>query len=402
MSTQISQQLQVSGVAKVLVFLKPRVTTSASAARQSVESLFTRSEFSQATALAESMGEKPSSVPVMRYYPNLGVALGTVDRDGLAALKAHEDVDRVSGTPQIRLIKPVVRAAATLPDSMTWGIKFLEIKKLWDQGLTGKGVIVGHLDTGVDGDHTALKNALADFTEFDLLGKEVTPKPKAHDSDEHGTHTAATIVGRAVQGKSVGVAPGATLASALVIEGGDAVARVLGGMDWAVGKGIRVLSMSLGFPGFINDFLQLTRILRARGILPVFAVGNEFAGTSRSPGNYTQALSVGAFNEQGEVADFSSSQIFKRKTDPIVPDLVGPGVDVISAMPGGGFQLMSGSSMATPHLAGLAALLWEAKPNATVNQIEKAIFNSCKLSPGMSNLRANRGIPNGPKALASL
>lgn len=209
-------------------------------------------------------------------------------------------------------------------------------------------------------------------------------------------------MGRAVGGKFVGVAPQAKLASALVIEGGDVVARVVGGMDWVVGQGVRVLSMSLGFPGWWTDFLGLTRIIRARGILPVFAVGNEFAGSSRSPGNYTQALSVGACNEKLEVADFSSSQLFKRKRDPLVPDLVAPGEAVISAKPGGGYQSMSGTSMATPHIAGLAALLWEAKPNATVNEIEKAIFGSCQLSPKMAQMRANRGLPNGPKALALL
>ncbi len=402
MSAQITQQMQASGVAKVLVFLKPHATTSASTARASIESHFTRSELSQTTALAASLGVKPSTVPTMRYYPNLGVALGTVDRSGLAALKADQAVEKVSGAPSIRLIRPVEILAANLTTPVTWGIEALEIPKLWKQGLTGKGIIIGHLDTGVDGDHATLKNAVVDFTEFDLLGKEITPKPKAHDSDDHGTHTAATIVGRAVQGKAVGVAPEADLVSALVIEGGDVVARVLGGMNWAIGKGIRILNMSLGFPGYWDDFLQLTKIVRARGVLPVFAVGNEYAGTSRSPGNYAQALSVGAFNEQGEVADFSSSQIFKRKKDPIVPDLVAPGDNIISAKPGSGYQAMRGTSMATPHIAGLAALLWQAKPTATVNQIEKAIYASCTLPKGMSDLRANRGIPNAPKALAAL
>jgi subtilisin family serine protease len=402
MSTQLSQQLQVTGVAKVLVFIKPSKALKASDVKSSIEKHFTRSEFSQTKALATSLGVKPSSVPVMQYYPNLGVALGTVNRNGLNALRSDATVQSVSGTPQIRLIKPVRIASAALTSDVTWGLKAMEVKKLWDQGLTGKGIMVGHLDTGVDGDHTTLKDAIADFTEFDLLGKEITPKPKARDSDDHGTHTAATIAGRAVGGKSIGVAPEAMLTSALVIEGGDVVARVLGGMNWAVGKGIRVLNMSLGFPGYWNDFLQLTRILRARGILPVFAVGNEYAGTSRSPGNYAEALSVGAFDGNNQVADFSSSQIFNRKRDPIVPDLIAPGVDIVSAKPGGGYQQMNGTSMATPHIAGLAALLWQAKPNATVKQIENAIFASCQLPAGMSNLRANKGIPNAPRALAAL
>jgi subtilisin len=173
-------------------------------------------------------------------------------------------------------------------------------------------------------------------------------------------------------------------------------------MDWAVGKGVKILSMSLGFRGWWQDFLPLTQVLRRRNILPVFAVGNEGPGTSRSPGNYWQALSVGAFDKKREVADFSSSQRFIRKKDPIVPDLVAPGVDIISARPGGGYQSMDGTSMATPHIAGLAALLWEAKPKATEDQIERAIFKSCQLEPGMDPERSSRGIPNGPRALAAL
>jgi subtilisin family serine protease len=404
MSDQINQDMKAAGVAQVLVFLKPDADKAASSVKANIGDHFRKSEFSITSAVAAGSPKlKASSSPAMRYYPNLGVALGTVDREGLAALRADKaNVDKVSGTPPLRLIRPREVTAASLTSTYTWGLKTLEIKDLWDQGLSGKDVIVGHLDTGVDGGHPALKNALFDFTEFDELGKEINPKPKAYDSGEHGTHTAATILGRSVGGKYIGVAPKAKLASAMVIEGGNAVARVIGGMDWAVGKGIKVLSMSLGFPGWLPDFMGLTRIIRARGILPVFAIGNEYAGYSRSPGNYWQALSVGACNEQMEVADFSSSQLFNRKKDPIAPDLVAPGVSVISAKPGGGYQAMDGTSMATPHIAGLAALLWEAKPTASVSEIENAIYGSCQLLPTMSQMRANRGLPNGPRALSLL
>lgn len=122
----------------------------------------------------------------------------------------------------------------------------------------------------------------------------------------------------------------------------------------------------------------------------------------RYPGNYAEALSVGAMQEDGLVADFSGSQRFLRKADPLVPDVVGPGVDVISCVPGGGYMQMSGSSMATPHIAGLAALLMQAKPGKTIAEIEAAIFMSCSLKPGMLPFRANRGLPDGVKALSLL
>ncbi len=137
-------------------------------------------------------------------------------------------------------------------------------------------------------------------------------------------------------------------------------------------------------------------------MLPVFAVGNEGPGTSRYPGNYSEALSVGAMDSADAVADFSSSQRFRRKKDPIVPDLVGPGVDAVSCVPGGKFMQMSGTSMATPHIAGLVALLMEAKPKKTIDEIEAALFNSSSLKPGMLPNRANRGFPDGLKALSLL
>ncbi len=404
MSEQIDMEMKAAGVAQVLVIVNQDSGSVATAVkvRESIGNHFRTSEHSLASAVAEASPVlDESSVESMRYFPNLGVALGTVDRVGLKALRADkENVARVVGTPPLRLIRPRNVAAAELNTEYTWGLDALGIREVWDAGYTGKGVLVGHLDTGIDGGHPAFaNNAIYSFAEFDLLGRKVNNPPKPYDSDDHGTHTAATIVGRAVGGQHFGVAPGARIASALVIEGGNAVARVLGGMDWAVGEGVRILSMSLGFPGWWTDFLGLTDILRARQILPVFAVGNEFAGTSRSPGNYAQAMSVGACDENMRVCDFSSSQFFKRKSDPVVPDLVAPGDRVISAKPGGGFQSMNGTSMATPHVAGLAALLLEKNPNATVDKLEAAIYGSCIRMQSMSHMRANRGIPNGPRAL---
>jgi subtilisin family serine protease len=278
----------------------------------------------------------------------------------------------------------------------------MRVPALWKQGLTGQDVLVGHLDTGVDGRHATLKKAIREFIEFDELGFPVDPKPKAFDSDDHGTHTAATIAGRPVKNVHIGVAPGAALLSGMVIEGGEVIARVLAGMDWIVASGARVLSMSLGFRGFWDDFLDVTKLLRRNGVLPVIAVGNEGPAKSRSPGNYVEALSVGAYAKDKTVADFSGSQRFSRAKDPTVPDLVAPGVDVLSAKPGGGYQLMDGSSMATPHVAGLAALLFEAKPDASVGEIETAIFDSCELPASMQRARAGRGIPDAVRALKAL
>jgi subtilisin len=429
-SLYIEQELQARGVVQVIVVLAPAATSRVAqpvgarlalsdatpSAVQSLAALFVQDEHSASAAIAKARtiassprlslraasAKSTSASQPVRYYANLGVMLGNVNRDGLEALKDRTEVQDVVGSPQLRLIHPKRIAAATAASGPQWGMKKIDAPALWKKGFDGSGIIVAHLDTGVDGKHAALRNAITRFAFFDDLGAEVSPAPKPFDSGEHGTHTAGTIAGRPVRGKQIGVAPGAHIASALVIEGGNPIARVLGGMNWAVGVGARVLSMSLGFPGLVEDFLPITQILRSRGVLPVFAAGNEGPGFTRSPGNYSETLSVGAIDINSEIASFSSSQLFDRPIDAIVPDVVAPGVNVVSAKPGGGYQAMDGTSMATPHVAGLAALLFSAKPQATVDQVEQAIFRSCALPPRMDPQRGGRGIPNAVRALSFL
>ena len=411
MSSVLDDEIQALGTTTVIVVLKTTGKSNVGVAATSVDpnelkKHFSRHANSQGAALAVEMRSGSARVqapPAMRHYPNLGVVLGTVDKKGLAGLRADKKrVTDVCATPRYSLIRPTRVAEAALSTNVTWGIRALNVEALWNQGFTGQDVVVGHLDTGADGTHPALQAAIASFAEFDFLGRQVAPAPAAHDTGEHGTHTAATIAGRPVGGRSMGVAPGASLASAIVIEGGQVIARILGGMDWVVGQHARILSMSLGLPGVRTDFLPLTQILRARNVLPVFAVGNEGPGTSRAPGNYAEALSVGASNDTKRVAGFSSSQRFVRPVDPIVPDLIAPGVGVISAKPGGGFQSMDGTSMATPHMAGLAAVLMSARPAVDAARVERAMFRSCKRAPGVTPARGNRGFPDAVRALSFL
>ena len=425
LSPSVDQDMKARGVAQIIAVLAAPVaaaatvggaaatTTSSTSATRRVEDCFRSSERSQASALRQAAVTRSAMATVAAAtvppaqasitFANLGVVLGTVDMEGLANLQASDDVTAICGTPQISLIRPEAVAAAAAPSGVTWGIERLGVPTLWQQGLTGKDITIAHLDTGIDATHPTLRNAVDRFAEFELsLGQRITPDPAPHDSGEHGTHTAGTIAGRPIGGKHIGVAHGALLHSGLVIEGGNVVARVLGGLDWAIGNGVKIISMSLGFRGWWEDFIPILQIIRSHGILPVIAVGNEGPGTSRSPGNYPTVLSVGAEDETPSVASFSSSQSFARTDDPLVPDLVAPGVNVISAAPGTGYQSMSGSSMATPHIAGLAALLWEAKPSATAADIEKAICDSCRLTGTLTSDRANRGEPSAATAFARL
>jgi subtilisin family serine protease len=335
------------------------------------------------------------------HYPRLGVSLGYCDWDGALALESHPQIEQVYAARAVGIVRPVRTTTTTLKQRLTWGLELLQIDKLWEQGLTGKGVCVGHLDTGVDESHPALKGRVAGFAEWDMLGQRIEGA-QPHDSDFHGTHTAGIIAGRPVNRRAIGVAPECELFSGLVIEGGNVLARVLGGMEWLLEEGCRILNMSLGWRGYDPTFLTIARRLRQQGVLPVFAIGNEGPGTSRSPANYPETLSVGAIDRDRRVAAFSGSVRFNRDRDPVQPDVVAPGVQITSAKPGGGYQEMDGTSMATPHVTGVAALLWQAHPNATVDQIELAIRQTAVPLEGEDPLRYGDGLIDPLAALAAL
>ena len=342
-----------------------------------------------------------ASSAAVQHYPRLGVSLGYVDSDGAAALESHPQIEQIYPAHSAGIVRPVRTAGAALSQRLTWGLELLQVDKLWAQGLTGQGVRVGHLDTGVDATHPALKGRVAGFAEWDMLGRRVEGA-EPHDSDFHGTHTAGIIAGRAMNRRAIGVAPECELYSGLVIEGGRVLARVLGGMEWLLEEGVQVLNMSLGWRGYDPTFLAVTRRLRQQGVLPVFAIGNEGPGTSRSPGNYPETLSVGAVDRDRRVASFSGSVRFNRDRDPVQPDVVAPGVEIVSAKPGGGYQAMDGTSTATPHVAGVAALLWQARPDATVDQIELAIRQTAVPLDGEDPLRYGDGLVDPLAALAAL
>jgi subtilisin len=418
----IDQAIAGLGHAKVLIALKPETAAAAAAVapdpnayaeavRKDLETFFVQPDEQQYTspaalaglAVRGPAGRLAAARPRIRVFPRLGLAVGLVDDRGLGLLRAHQRVKAVHAAPTPSLIAPVSVLPAKASAQVTWGIKRLNIGALSNKGYDGKGVRVGHLDTGVDGSHPALAGAIADgdFAEFDFAANQV-PGARPHDSGQHGTHTAGTVLGRAGPRGRFGVAPAAQLVSALSIEGGQVIDRILAGLEWIVSRNVHILSMSVGLPGYVDAFEELIAGLRRNNVLPVIAIGNEGPDTSRSPGNYPSVLSVGACAEGDLVANFSSSQRMARAQDPLEPDLVAPGVNVLSCIPGGGFALMDGTSMATPHVAGLAALLRQAAPSATIDDIENAILDSCSLPPTMPDFRANRGVPDAAIALARL
>ncbi|MFB7776040.1 S8 family peptidase [Streptomyces bauhiniae] len=268
----------------------------------------------------------------------------------------------------------------------------------WASGDTGQGVKVAVLDTGIDAGHPDLAGRIADSVSF-------VPGEDTADHVGHGTHVASTIAGTgaASDGKEQGVAPGAQLDIGKVLgnDGSGDESWVLAGMEWAArDKHAKIISLSLGSgPSDGSDPLsQAVDTLSAEtGALFVVAAGN--LGDSydiTSPGTAGSALTVGAVDSSDTLASFSSQgpEIGEKV---LKPDLTAPGVDILAARSQysadgeGYYRTMSGTSMATPHVAGTAALLAHKHPDWSGSQLKDALVSTTARTPRYTVYQAGNG-----------
>jgi len=314
----------------------------------------------------------------------------TVSADITAQGEIAGDLRAAVVTPVIatRLIAPTAAREGAGGDA-AWGLDAIGALGTMQ---TGVGVTVAVLDTGIAADHPA-------FDHVDIAQKDFTGTGDG-DRHGHGTHCAGTVFGGEIDGRRIGVAPGisrALIGKVLDDEGSGTSEALLEGMMWALTEGAQVISMSLGFNfaaeveyeveqgwpvdiatshalekyrGNLRMFDAIMDVARAmesagRGCVVVAAAGNDsrrdvrpdFVVDVSTPAAAEDVVSVGAARRDPDelrIAPFSNAN----------PVVSGPGVDVFSAAPGGGSAVMSGTSMACPHVAGAAALWWEAAPVA--------------------------------------
>ncbi|MGQ5637273.1 MULTISPECIES: S8 family serine peptidase [unclassified Streptomyces] len=255
----------------------------------------------------------------------------------------------------------------------------------WDAGLTGKGVTVAVLDTGADLSHPDLEDRVTTSRSF-VDGEDVA------DRDGHGTHVASTVggSGAASGGTEKGVAPEAALAVGKVLDdqGSGSESQIIAGMEWAAREvHARIVSMSLGStePSDGTDPMAeaVNTLSKETGALFVVAAGNTGAPSSiGSPGAADAALTVGAVDSADQAAYFTSAGP-RYGDDALKPDIAAPGVDILAARSqltdgSGYYTSMSGTSMATPHVAGVAALLAQQHPDWTGAQLKDALMSTSK------------------------
>lgn len=241
---------------------------------------------------------------------------------------------------------------------------------------TGKGITIAVLDTGIDSSHPALRNKIVQAVEFDIDNKQVKTLDKSLDTDGHGTHVAGLICG-----DRIGVAPEARVINGLMIpKAKGRLANFVQALDWVANNPeVSLVNISAGLYGFVPDMEIIIEDMLAVGVLPICAVGNEGRDRTRSPGNYRAVVSVGATNRSDQIASFSSSgNLTIQNHNYSIPHLVAPGEQVYSSVVAGGYEAWNGTSMATPIVTGVAALLLERYPKITVLQLREELFNRCR------------------------
>ncbi|MFI7361278.1 S8 family serine peptidase [Streptomyces sp. NPDC050149] len=288
------------------------------------------------------------------------------------------------------------RVKASLKDS----VPLIGAPEAWAAGYTGKGAKVAVLDTGIDVNHPDFAG-LIDGTVSFVPGENVT------DVNGHGTHVAGTIVGSgtASGGDNKGVAPGADLFVGKVLGGAEGYGQdswVMAGMQWAAESGADVVNMSLGdsYPTDGSDPMsQTVDALSAQyGTLFVIAAGNAGPETVSAPGAAASALTVAATDKEDRLASFSSTGPLAYSGG-MKPDIAAPGVDITAPrsqeMTDGGeglYRTLSGTSMATPHVVGAAAILAQQHPDWNGAQLKEHLMSTAKgLDEGYSPYEVGTG-----------
>ncbi|WP_090804670.1 S8 family serine peptidase [Asanoa ishikariensis] len=298
-----------------------------------------------------------------------------------ALLSRRSDVDRVLLDQRLRPLPARALALSTAgvpaPTGPQWNLTQIGAPAAWATGATGQGIVIGSSDSGVDGTHPALAPGFrgGDDSWFDPWSNTSVPT----DTGVHGTHTLGSAVGR----DGIGVAPGAQWVGCVNLARNmgnpahylDCLQFMLapfpaGGDPFTAGRPGRapqVLTNSWGCPsveGCDRRSLEpALAALSAAGVFVVVAAGNTgpFCGSvADPPATYPSVLTVGGVDSAGTLAPSSSRGPAPGGVDK--PDVVAPGVDVVSALPGGRYGALTGTSMAAPHVAGVVALLWSANP----------------------------------------
>jgi serine protease AprX len=312
---------------------------------------------------------------------------------------------RIPPEPKPELIDPRPKLDVAMPT--------LNLKGVWDQGITGKGVTIAVVDTGI-AQHKDIKDRIIGFND------EVNQKTTAYDDQGHGTHCTGDAAGSgaASEGKYMGPAYEASLVGSKVLDanGSGSFSDVIAGIEWAVQNkdkyNIRVMSMSLGgsAEGSYKDDPVCQAVEKAwdAGIVVVIAAGNSGPGakTVGTPGMDPKIITVGAFDDRGTPSKEDDKMAYFSSRGPTPydgltkPDVISPGVNIMSCSnKGDTYKSSSGTSMATPIVAGICALIVSANQDLKPDQVKEILMKSADKMPNTNPNDAGAGVINPEKAV---
>ncbi|WP_192822794.1 S8 family serine peptidase [Rufibacter sp. LB8] len=328
-------------------------------------------------------------------FEDLGVALVGGEEDQVQLLESDTSLEYIVVPEKVVYIPESIPASLNIPT--TWG---LQATRAANSQFTGKDIKVAVLDTGFDLHHP-------DFTNRNIVSSSFVPNETAQDQHGHGTHCVGTACGNLDRtGQRYGVAKEASIYVGKVLsnQGSGAQAWILAGMEWAANNGCHVISMSLGsrtFPGQSHDiaYERASKSAMAKGSVVIAAAGNDSRRSWNhydpvsSPADCPSVLAIAALDSGLNIADFSN-----RAINPMaLIDIAAPGVQVYSSWPlPARYRTISGTSMATPHVAGIIALLREQYPHATPSQIISTLQTIAQKLPLLSIQDVGAGLATAP------
>ncbi len=363
------------------------------------ETLTRFADQTQAPIIAEL---KQRGATYRAYYIQNMILVRDGDYDLLLDMVTRNDVTVVRANRKVTITEPQpLRYPANTPArAPEWNLSHIGITDVWAEGITGEGIVVANLDTGVDWDHPALKQkyrgwngstANHDYNWHACSTDSTCPNASIPcDNDQHGTHTMGTMVGDDGAGNQVGGAPGAKWIACGHLEDEAGFHECF---EWFLApyrtgeqpsQGLPemapdVVNNSWGWPTGGGDYQYAPDIdaLQAAGVFMEFSAGNEGDDCTslRSPGDYPQVLTTGASDVQNRIVSYSWTSWWGSSRGPaasgipgapnfIKPEIVAPGYDIRSSVPGTGYEGgWGGTSMAGPHTCAVVALMWSAAPS---------------------------------------
>lgn len=254
-----------------------------------------------------------------------------------------------------------------------------QLTQLHQRGITGKGVAIGHLDSGIATKHPAFLNRIADFCSINEQGN-VQQSSIFEDATGHGTQTASLICGNADQTHFVGAAPESVLYTVGIEEDQNNLLKIITALAWLYQQPIDVLCIPMGIP-YQHPLLEYAlRPFVAKNIPIIAPIGNYGVNTYCAPACYADAIGVGAVNTANEIQAYSGSKQFSGIKRLTKPDICCVGHQVVAAKKKGGYGKATGTSMACASLAGCYALLKQAFPKVSSLQF-KQVFQQTAFQP---------------------